>query len=287
MENTIEKDASNYNNILQTYMRDVNKYKLFNELEERTLTQEYIETQSPKLREKLIKHNLRLVVKIAFEYRAAYGNLMDLIQEGNFGLIRGVEKYDPSRGVPLAHYASNWIRAFMLRYIINNSRLVKLGTTEAQRKLFFNLAKEKAKLEAQGIEVTDSLLAEKLKVDEKELVEMEKRLASPDASIDIDNSNEDSTNLHKIFDLRDNSSGPDEALEQAELRNSLQTQLHKFRQRLSTKNAMVFDRRLVAEEPDTFEVIGVDLRVTRQRVQQIEVELKSKLASFLRNQLHA
>lgn len=277
-EDKADVDNAKANSILQSYMRDVNRFKLFSKTEELALTQEYIQTQNPRLRQKLINHNLRLVVKIAFEYRAAYGNLMDLIQEGNIGLMYGVEKYDPSHGVPLAHYSANWIRAYMLRFIINNSRLVKLGTTEAQRKLFFNLTKEKAKLEAQGIEVTDSLLAERLKVEEKEVVEMGRRLSAPDASIDVD---ADNRHASKVFNLEDDRATPDAALERAELHNNLQARLVEFRKHLSTKNAEVFDRRFMQDEPDTFEVIGLDLGVTRQRIQQIEADLRTKLHKFL------
>lgn len=281
MEN-IEKETSgeltNNNSVLKAYMHDVNRYKLLTEAEEKSLTQAYFTSKEPKLREKLVRHNLRLVVKIAYEYRAAHGNLMDLIQEGSIGLMRGVEKFEPERGVPLAHYSATWIRAFMLRFIINNSRLVKIGTTEAQRKLFFNLSKEKAKLEAQGIEITDATLAQHLKVEEKELVEMSKRLSSPDTSIDMDLENANP----KILALEADGLQPDDALEQAELRDRLQERLREFRCGLSIKNALVFDRRLMQDEPDTFEVIGVELGVTRQRVQQIEADIKNKLSTFLR-----
>jgi RNA polymerase sigma-32 factor len=266
-------------NVLQAYMRDVNLRKLLTKEEEKDLSTRYVASGDMKLRDKLISHNLRLVVKIAFEYKAAYGGLMDLIQEGNIGLCRGVDKFDPSRGVPLANYAADWIRAFMLRYILNNARLVKLGTTEAQRKLFFNLNKEKAKLEAMGIEVTDAVLAERLKVDEKELSDMRSRLASPDASIDLPAEEGGSS---KVFNLESEGLAPDEALDQAETRQRLTKYLEEFRKILNPKKAEVFDRRLMKDEPDTFEVIGLDLKVTRQRVQQIEAGLKDQLEVYLK-----
>lgn len=279
-----ETDTAPLGGLLQVYMKEVNRFPLLKEEEAKKLTTEYATTQLPRLRAKLINHNLRLVVKIAYEYRAAYSNLMDLIQEGNIGLIKGVEKYDPSRGVPLAHYAANWIRAYMLRFIVNNSRLVKLGTTEAQRKLFFNLAKEKAKLEAQGIEVTDGVLAKHLNVEEKELTEMSQRLSAPDASIHVDSgSHRDSASPVKVLSIESEEASPDEAFEREEKKLQLNERLQKFRATLSAKKALVFDRRLMQDEPDTLEEIGVDLRVTRQRVQQIEAEIKSKLQSFLKN----
>lgn len=280
-----EKGTSSLRGLLQTYMKDVNKFPLLSEQEAKKITAEYAATQLPRLRVKLINHNLRLVVKIAYEYRAAYSNLMDLIQEGNIGLIKGVEKYDPSRGVPLAHYAANWIRAYMLRFIVNNSRLVKLGTTEAQRKLFFNLSKEKAKLEAQGIEITDAVLAKRLDVGEKEVSEMSQRLSAPDASIHIDPSpNQDSgSSIIKALSIESDDANPDEVFEREENKKQLNIRLMKFRTFLSAKKALVFDRRLMQDEPDTLEEIGVELGVTRQRIQQIEAEIKVKLQSFLKD----
>src|SRR5262249_41835326 len=128
--------------------------------------------------------NLRLVVKIAHEYRRAYRTLLDLIQEGNVGLVQAVKKYDPYRGVKLSSYAAWWIRAYMLKFILNNLRLVKIGTTQAQRKLFFNLRKEKEKLEAMGIDASPRALAEALEVPEREVVDMERRLGQGEMSLD-------------------------------------------------------------------------------------------------------
>jgi RNA polymerase sigma-32 factor len=132
----------------------------------------------------LITANLRLVVKIAQEYRRAHRNILDLIQEGNIGLIHAVQKYDPYRGVKLSSYASWWIRAYILKFILANWRLVKVGTTQAQRKLFFNLRKEREKLEKQGYEVEAKHLAAALDVSEQEVVEMERRLNASETSLD-------------------------------------------------------------------------------------------------------
>src|SRR5204862_7926224 len=143
--------------------------------EEHALAVKYVGTGDVAAAARLVTANLRLGVKIAYEYRRAYKNIMDLIQEGNIGLMQAVKRYDPYRGVKLSSYAAWWIRAYMLRFILNNWRLVKIGTTQAQRRLFFNLNKEKARLSAMGIEPTHAAIATSLKVEEKDVVEMDRR----------------------------------------------------------------------------------------------------------------
>ena len=170
---------------LQLYMSDVQRHALLSADEEKKIAEEYHRTGNVDLgAARLVTANLRLVVKLAYEYRRACRNVMDLIQEGNIGLMQAVRRYDPYRGVKLSSYAAWWIRAYMLRYVLNNWRLVKLGTTQAQRKLFFNLNKEKAKLSAMGIEPSHAEIAKRLDVDEKDVIEMDRRLASSDASLD-------------------------------------------------------------------------------------------------------
>jgi RNA polymerase sigma-32 factor len=169
---------------LGVYMRDVQRYTLLSKEEEHELAVRFFEDDDLEAAKRLVTANLRLVVKIAYDYRQAYKNLLDLVQEGNIGLMQAVKKYDPYKGVKLSSYAAWWIRAYMLRYILNNHRLVKVGTTQAQRKLFFNLQKEKAKLSAMGIEPTAEIIAERLNVPERDVVSMDMRLAAGDASLD-------------------------------------------------------------------------------------------------------
>src|SRR6185312_5943511 len=134
----------------------------------------------------LVQANLRLVVKIAMEYRTMYANVLDLIQEGNIGLMKAVSKFDPTRGARLGYYASWWIRSYILKYLLDNFRLVKVGTTQAQKKLFYHLMREKERLEAQGLLAGPKLLAEKLNVREKDVIEMEHRLSGRGAELSID-----------------------------------------------------------------------------------------------------
>src|ERR671930_427366 len=169
---------------LQRYLAEIRRFPLLSREEEHRLAVQYKEYGDLEAAYKLVTGNLRLVVMIAREYQKAFKNLLDLIQEGNMGLMEAVKNFDPYRGVRFPFYAVWWIRAYMIRYIMNDWRMVKIGTTQAQRKLFFNLQKEKEKLEAEGITPGPKLLAQRLNVKEDEVVEMEQRLASRDLSID-------------------------------------------------------------------------------------------------------
>ena len=169
---------------LQLYIQDIRRYPLLSREDEHALAKKFVETGDVEAARRLVTANLRLVVKIAHEYRRAHRNLLDLIQEGNIGLMQAVKKYDPYRGVKLSSYAAWWIRAYMLKFILNNWRLVKIGTTQAQRKLFFNLKKEKDKLEQLGFDTSSKALAEALDVPEREVIDMEKRLGHGEMSLD-------------------------------------------------------------------------------------------------------
>jgi len=229
--------------------------------------------------------NLRLVVKLAYEYRRACRNIMDLIQEGNIGLMQAVKRYDPYRGVKLSSYAAWWIRAYMLRYILNNWRLVKLGTTQAQRKLFFNLNKEKAKLSAMGIEPTHAEIAKRLDVDEKDVIEMDRRLASSDASLDTPVGDAEGRQTSRMDLLPATSAGPDQLTESYQLQELLREHLEVFKTTLAGKDLRIFEQRLVADEPVTLQELGEQFGVSRERVRQLEARLAGKLRTFLSERL--
>ncbi|HYP87701.1 MAG TPA: sigma-70 family RNA polymerase sigma factor, partial [Polyangiaceae bacterium] len=232
---------------LSAYMREVQRHPLLSPDEEHRLAVGYQKNpEDLAAAARLVTANLRLVVKIAYEYRRAYKNMMDLIQEGNIGLMQAVKKYDPYRGVKLSSYAAWWIRAYMLRFILNNWRLVKLGTTQAQRKLFFNLSKEKARLSAMGIEVTDAEIAKRLNVAEAEVAEMDKRLARSDASLDASVGESDGRSVSRVELMPSPGSTPDQVVEGAELSELLQERLVEFRQKLTGKDVIIFDKRVVA-----------------------------------------
>jgi RNA polymerase sigma-32 factor len=271
---------------LSAYMREVQRHALLSPDEEHRLAVNYQKNpEDLAAAARLVTANLRLVVKIAYEYRRAYKNMMDLIQEGNIGLMQAVKKYDPYRGVKLSSYAAWWIRAYMLRFILNNWRLVKLGTTQAQRKLFFNLSKEKAKLSALGIEPTDAEIAKRLNVAESEVAEMDKRLARSDASLDASVGESDGRSVSRVELMPSLNSTPDQIAEGAELSEMLQGRLSEFREKLSGKDIVIFDKRVVADEPLTLQELGDEFGVSRERVRQLEARLTGKLRDYLKETL--
>jgi RNA polymerase sigma-32 factor len=271
---------------LSAYMREVQRHPLLTPDEEHSLAVGYQKNPDDlAAAARLVTANLRLVVKIAYEYRRAYKNMMDLIQEGNIGLMQAVKKYDPYRGVKLSSYAAWWIRAYMLRFILNNWRLVKLGTTQAQRKLFFNLNKEKARLSALGIEPTDAEIAKRLNVSESEVAEMDKRLARSDASLDASVGESDGRSVSRVELMPSPGSTPDQIAEGAELSELLHGRLSEFREKLTGKDVIIFDKRLVADEPLTLQELGDEFGVSRERVRQLEARLTGKLREYLKETL--
>ncbi len=270
---------------LQLYMREVQRHPLLTPEQEKELSEEYVKTGNVDIAAKLVTANLRLVVKLAYEYRRAYRNIMDLIQEGNIGLMQAVKRYDPYRGVKLSSYAAWWIRAYMLRYILNNWRLVKLGTTQAQRKLFFNLNKEKAKLSAMGIEPTHAEIALRLNVEEKDVIEMDRRLAASDASLDTPIGDSDGRQTTRMDLMPAAGAGPDQLTESNQLQEMLREHLDVFKATLAGKDLLIFERRMIADEPITLQELGEEFGVSRERVRQLEARLAGKLRSFLSERL--
>jgi RNA polymerase sigma-32 factor len=266
---------------LGAYMREVQRHPLLTREEELQLATFYYETGDVDAAKKLVTSNLRLVVKIAYEYKRAYKNMMDLVQEGNIGLMQAVKRFDPHRGVKLSSYSAWWIRAYMLRFILNNWRLVKLGTTQAQRKLFFNLNKERARLAALGIEPTYEEIAKRLDVAEKEVQQMDLRLSAADASLDVPVGDSDGRQTTRLDLLPSRAQGPDTLIENAELLGMLQEHLKTFRETLQGKDLEIFDKRMVADEPLTLQQLGDVFGVSRERVRQLEARVSGRLRVFL------
>ena len=270
---------------LGAYMRDVQRYSLLSKQEEHDLAVRFIEEDDLEAAKRLVTSNLRLVVKIAYDYRQAYKNILDLVQEGNIGLMQAVRKYDPYKGVKLSSYAAWWIRAYMLRYILNNHRLVKVGTTQAQRKLFFNLQKEKAKLSAMGIEPTAQIIAERLNVPERDVVSMDMRLAAGDASLDAPVGTAEGRSVARVELLPSEAVRVDDTLADAEIGDQFAEKIHEFGNLLENKEKKIFEDRLVAEDPKTLQTLGDEFGVSRERVRQIEKRLLKKLKAYLQTEL--
>ena len=271
---------------MQAYLREVQRHPLLTADQEHELATKFYSTGDVRAAHTLVTANLRLVVKIAYEYRRAYRNIMDLVQEGNVGLMQAVKKYDPTRGVKLSSYAAWWIRAYILRYILNNWRMVKLGTTQAQRKLFFNLNKEKQRLMALGIDPTAKVIAERLNVDEKEVADMDVRLGSSETSLDAPVGDNDGKPTARVDLMAHGGDAADVMLAEAELQSALRGKLDSFRLTLKGKDLEIFDLRLAArDEPLTLQELGDRFGVSRERVRQLEARLVGKLRTHLRDEL--
>jgi len=266
---------------MMIYLRDVRRHAVMSREEEHEIAMRYQATGDDKLADQLVNANLRLVMKIALEYRTARGQLTDLVQEGNCGLVHAVHKFDPRRGVKLGTYAAWWIRAYMLKFILSNARLVKVGTTRAQRRLFFGLRRTRARLEgANGGEVATSQLAASLSVSEHEVIEMEKRLSSSEASLDWPAHKDDDRLLAECVGTE--TLGPDVQSETFELRAVLKRELESFGETLQGRELVLFRERLFCEEGTTLAKIADQFGVSRERVRQIEEQLKERLRVYLR-----
>lgn len=273
---------------LKRYLDELKNYPLLEPEAELKLALELQKSGSVEAARRLVQANLRLVVKIAFEYRSVYANAMDLIQEGNVGLMKAVSKYDPTKGARLGYYASWWIRSYILKYLLDNFRLVRVGTTQAQKKLFFHLMREKERLEAQGVLAAPKLLADKIGVKEKEVVEMEHRLGSAGGEVSLDSpmqSGGDGARGTFTDLLRDEAEGVDEGLAREQLLALLKKRLPEFEKTLKDKEKKILRERLLAEDPKTLQEIGDLYGLTRERARQIEVEVLGKLRDFLKPSL--
>jgi RNA polymerase sigma-32 factor len=283
----VERDLSRAD-ALQRYMAEVARHPLLTREEELRLATEFQKTQDPRLAYRLVTANLRLVVKIAHEYRRAAFSLLDLVQEGNVGLMHAVRKYDPQRGVKLSSYAAWWIRAYILRYLMDNWRMVKLGTTQAQRKLFFNLRKEQEKLLSQGFDAAPKLLAERLDVSEQDIREMDQRLSNDEFSLDTPVAGGDETRQTYADRLAEASKPAEEQLADEELRRIFKEKLAEFGKTLTDpKEVYLFEHRLDVHEgePKTLQQVGDQFGFTRERARQLEARLTDRLRQHLRKAL--
>jgi len=265
---------------LQMYLGEMRRYKLLTREEEIDLAIRCREKHDQEAAHALILSNLRLVVKIAMDFHRFWmKNLMDLIQEGNIGLMQAVRKFDPYKGVKFSYYASFWIKAYILKFIMENWKLVKIGTTQAQRKLFFNLAKEKDRLLSLGYDPEPRLLAERLDVKKDEIIEMGQRLGGWEVSIDAP-VREDSKQDYGSF-LPSPEMDLDKQISIRERKTVLQKKLEEYRKTLPGKHRDIFDNRILAEDPLTLQELGDKYNISRERVRQIQEKILKKAKEWL------
>ena len=267
------------NPALHRYLQEISQYELLSREETDELAVRFRETGDQDAAYRLVSANLRLVVKVAMDFQKYWmQNFMDLIQEGNVGLVQATKKFDPYRGVKFSYYAAYWIRAYVLKFIMDNWRLVKIGTTQAQRKLFFSLNKEKKLLESQGFEAEPKLLAQRLSVKEREVVEMSQRMDSWDVSLESP-VHSDSDDEQKNF-IPTHGPGIESMVAGKEMKQKLTELLDILKGHLNDKEKMILHKRLLTDDPFTLQKIADSFDISRERVRQIELNLLKKMRKF-------
>jgi RNA polymerase sigma-32 factor len=269
---------------LGRYMAELAKHPPISREQEHELAVRWRERGDVEAARRLVLANLRLVVKIAMEYRRAWTNTLDLIQEGNVGLLQAAHRFDPYQGVKLSSYAAYWIRAYILKYILDNIRMVRLGKTRAERKLFFRLNKERRELERRGFEVGPRLLAERLDVSERDVTDMQQRLAESELSLNAPVRRDE-----KAAELGDFVPGGGPTAEQevgdAQMREVFLDRVREFAKGLDERDRRILEERILSEEPRTLQELGELFGVTRERVRQLEARLVARLSEYLKENL--
>ena len=266
---------------LQLYLREISRFPMLQPEEEHELALRVRDHNDPDSAFRLVSSHLRLVVRIAMDFQRRWmQNVLDLVQEGNVGLMRAVNKFDPDKGIKFSYYASFWIKAYILKFIMDNWRMVKIGTTQVQRKLFYNLNRERQKLVAQGYDPDSSLLSEKLGVTQEQITEMDQRLASTDLSLNIP-VNEDSGGATRMDFLPALGPAIEDRLASDEISGLVREQLDGIIPLLNEKEQYILRHRLLTDEPVTLREIGERYNVTRERVRQLEARLLGKIRQHL------
>ena len=269
--------------LLQHYLREIAKHPLLTSEEEFELARRFYEDGDREAAQLLVTSNLRLVVKIANDFRKAQLNILDMIQEGTFGLMHAVKKFNPYKGVKLSSYAAWWIKAYILKYIMDNRSLVKIGTTAAQRRLFYNLKKEADKLLLEYDRLDTKLLADRLEVKEKDVIDMQMRLSSSDISLDATFEQSDGGNdtLTRGALIADNQESVEDVLASEQLRRMFGQHLEDFEKTLKNRDLEIFRERLLSDQPLTLQQIGDKYGITRERARQLENRIIENLKEFV------
>jgi len=269
---------------LTRYMAQLRHHAPISREEEHELALRWVEEGDVEAARQLVLANLRLVVKIAMEYRRSWTNVLDLIQEGNVGLMQAVQRFDPYQGVKLSSYAAYWIRAYVLKYLLDNIRMVRLGTTRAQRKLFFRLNKEKRELERLGYRPEPKLIAERLDVSEEDVIDMEHRLAQADLSLEAPIRGEDDGAPLGDFVASEGRTA-EQNVGDSELRRVFLEKLGEFTEGLEARDRRIVEERILADEPKTLQEMGDEFGVSRERVRQLEARLVDRIRSYMKENL--
>jgi RNA polymerase sigma-32 factor len=264
---------------LRRYLLEIGKFHPIDREDEQQLAIRYRETGDHEAAYRLVTSNLRLVVKIAMIYHKVYRNLMDLIQEGNLGLIHAVKRFDPDRGTRLPTYAAWWIKAYILKFLLDNARMVRIGTTNVRRKILMNLSRQKRELEEKGITPTHQLLAENLGVEEEEIREVEKGMSGGDISLDAPIPWDEDTRFGDTLHQMEQS--VDEKIAHGEFREILEQKFKEFAKTLSERERIILSQRLIADNPQTLQQIADMYGISREAVRVAEKRLVAKLKKYM------
>jgi len=269
---------------LQRYLSEISRYRLLTRDEEIELGRRVQEEEDTEAAYQLVTSNLRLVVKIALEFQRVWmQNLLDLIQEGNIGLMQAVKKFDPYKNVKFSYYASFWIKAYILKFIMDNWRLVKIGTTQGQRKLFFKLKKEKQRLIEEGFDPKPKLLSQRLGVSEREIIDMDQRLDGWDVS--LDSPVKEGSDTGRIEFVSEGTASAEEKVAKKEIEVLLHNKVGEFREQMTDRELEIFDTRIFSDTPVTLQEIGDRYGISRERVRQIEKNVIKKMRDFFKSEI--
>ncbi|MBW2466084.1 MAG: RNA polymerase factor sigma-32 [Deltaproteobacteria bacterium] len=280
-----KKDSRSANQLtLFRYMQDVNTYRLLSDEETVELVIRYQQQGDQEAGNELVTANLRLVVKVAGDFQKFWtNNFLDLVQEGNIGLIKAIKKFEPERGIKFSYYATFWIRAYILKFIMDNWRLVKLGTTQVQRKLFYKLSREKKALEAQGIKPENRLLARRLDVKETDIIEMEQRFNGADVSLETPVTSDSYTEHKDLLAVK----GPsvEEIVAKREIIEKINDVLSKEKESFCEREKVILEERLLQDNSRSLKNIAEQFQISRERIRQIEVRLLKKIGKTLQQEM--
>ncbi|QMU56404.1 MAG: sigma-70 family RNA polymerase sigma factor [Candidatus Mycalebacterium zealandia] len=260
---------------LQRYIAEIASHPVLTGEEERELAARYRKTGDIEAARKLVASNLKFVVKVAGEYKNYGVGAMDIIQEGNLGLMQAVKRFDPTKGYRLISYAVWWIKAYIQKHIMDTWSLVRIGTGREQRKLFYKIRSTSGKMADAGSEATNAELADELGVSEKSIVEMKTAMSSRDLSLHLP-VQDDSDVAHLDF-LKDSSESPDEEVDRAQMKHIVQARMSEALSELGEKERHTIQNRLLSENPETLDKIGGKFGISRERVRQIEKTALKKI----------
>ncbi|NJB66940.1 RNA polymerase sigma-32 factor [Desulfobaculum xiamenense] len=265
---------------LRLYLREISRFPLLAPEEELELARRVRDEGDNEAAFRIVSSHLRLVVKIAMEFQRRWmQNVLDLIQEGNVGLMRAVQKFDPEKGIKFSYYAAFWIKAYILKFIMDNWRLVKIGTTQSQRKLFYNLNKERQRLQNLGFDPDTATLSKNLGVAEDVIIEMDQRLARQDMSLNVPLGEDGGASRMDFLPALEQ--GIEDNVAQDEISAMVRKHIQAILPQLSDKERDILASRLLTDEPATLREIGEKYDITRERVRQIEARLLEKLRKHM------